>query len=38
MIAQGLWFSDAENFSKTRTWSSRTQAPDAGGVGLMQER
>jgi len=32
-IAQGLWFSVAENLGKTRAGSSPTEARNSGGVG-----
>jgi len=38
MIAQGLQFSNAQNFGKTQTGSPPTEAPNAGGVGYMQMR
>jgi len=33
MIAQGLWFSGAEDLGKTQTGSPATEALNAGGVG-----
>jgi len=33
MIAQGLWFSDAENLGKTQMGSPPMAAPNAGKVG-----
>jgi len=38
MIAQGLWFFDAENLRKTQNGSPPAEVPNAGEVGQKQVR